>query len=727
MTEDQTDKTPNAEPSVLDYIRAKLMPWLGPAPEIPPLESEATGKVQRDVLPSKEEVLEFDLAETILGRLPWRTLSALLLALLGQVILTVLRQGWLGGVFYLAAIAVAVWAMLVGELSLAEPGEVAGAQDEFKVAFPPLAAGLLLSLGAFLAFSRDPVTGDHVYTGANVLLWAAGLGLVLWALWFPRPDLPRLSQQVVNFFQKMNWQVTFNRHTVLLALAFVVAVFFRVNRVGGVVTEMFSDHAEKLLDVYDVLHGQTRIFFPRNTGREGFQFYLIAWTIRLFNTGISFLSMKIGTIFFGIFMLPYIYLLGKELGNRWVGLLAMLFAGISFWPNILARVALRFILYPAFAAPTLYYLVRGLRTGQRRYFIFSGIFLGIGLHGYTPFRAVPVLVVVVFLLYWLHGRTRERLSKATVWLGIIVLVSLIIFLPLLRVWIQNPEMFNSRLISRMTSSEIGDQMPSGWALFGVFWKNVWNGLLMFNWDSGTIWTNTIPNNPSLDIVSGAAFVVGSALVLLRYLRDRRWEDMFLLLGVPVLMLPSTLVLAFPAENPAPNRAGGAAVIVFILIGLALEGLLRTIRDKIGGPTGTRVIALLALALILIASGQNYSLTFERYPEQYSASIWNTSELGEVIAQFTDTVGSPDQAWVIAYPHWVDTRLVGINAGFPTKDFAIWPEDLGDTLSAPLPKLFLFKVDDENALPALQSIYPEGKYSVYNAYLPSKNFYVYYVP
>ncbi len=203
--------------------------------------------------------------------------------------------------------------------------------------------------------------------------------------------------------------------------------------------EMFSDHAEKLLDVYDVLQGHSKIFFERNTGREGLQFHLIAWTVKLFGTGISFLSMKIGTIFFGIFMLPYIYLLGKELANKNVGLMAMLLTGVSYWPNVLARVALRFILYPAFAAPTLYYLVRGLRTGKRHYFILSGIFLGIGLHGYSPFRAVPVLVVIVMLLYWLERRESNRFDRAFVWLGIVAFVSLVIFLPLLRVWTQDPE------------------------------------------------------------------------------------------------------------------------------------------------------------------------------------------------------------------------------------------------------------------------------------------------
>ena len=86
---------------------------------------------------------------------------------------------------------------------------------------------------------------------------------------------------------------------------------------------MVSDHAEKLLDVNDVLNGQLRVFFPRNTGREAFQFYWTALMIKLFNTGVSFMSLKLGTTLIGLFTLYYIYRLGNEIGNRWVALLAL--------------------------------------------------------------------------------------------------------------------------------------------------------------------------------------------------------------------------------------------------------------------------------------------------------------------------------------------------------------------------------------------------------------------
>jgi hypothetical protein len=67
-----------------------------------------------------------------------------------------------------------------------------------------------------------------------------------------------------------------------------------------------------------------------------------------------------------------------------VGLLAFVLMGIGYWPNVISRVGLRFPLYPLFAAPTLFFLIRGLGTRNRNDFIFAGLFLGLGLHGSTP-------------------------------------------------------------------------------------------------------------------------------------------------------------------------------------------------------------------------------------------------------------------------------------------------------------------------------------------------------
>ena len=80
---------------------------------------------------------------------------------------------------------------------------------------------------------------------------------------------------------------------------------------------------------------------------------------------------------------------------------------------------------------------------------------------------------------------------------------------------------------------------------------------MFNWDDGEIWVHSVIHRPALDVVSGALFLIGVVLLSIRYIRKRRWLDLFLILSIPLLTMPSILSLAFPGENPALNRAGGA--------------------------------------------------------------------------------------------------------------------------------------------------------------------------
>jgi ABC-type phosphate/phosphonate transport system permease subunit len=87
----------------------------------------------------------------------------------------------------------------------------------------------------------------------------------------------------------------------MLVIAFAAAIFFRFYRLDGVLAEMFSDHAEKLLDVSDVLSGKFSIFFPRNTGREAIQMYLTALVAIVCGTKISYKLAIAGSVCFHLF------------------------------------------------------------------------------------------------------------------------------------------------------------------------------------------------------------------------------------------------------------------------------------------------------------------------------------------------------------------------------------------------------------------------------------------
>lgn len=586
-----------------------------------------------------------------------------------------------------------------------------------------LIVGLGLSLAAFVFFGVNPI-GPGMYPGnrfnlLNTVLWMSGLAAVIWSLWEPEgwgeELLARFRRLGTQGLKLDPWQLT-------VLAAFGLAAFFRLYRLADVPPEMFSDHAEKLIDVTTVLRGEYPVYFIRNTGREAIQMYLTAAVAQLFNTGISFLSLKLGTVLVGLLTLPYIYLLGKETANRRVGLYAMLLAGVAYWPNVISRVALRFALYPGFAAPALYYLIRGLRTGRRNDFLYAGLFLGIGLHGYSPFRVVPVLFAVILFVYWIHRPGLQRLQTALWGLLTSALVSLLVFLPLLRYAVVHWGRFSYRMNTRMT----GLERPIPGNPLGIFLRNVWESLVMFQWDNGEIWVNSIPGRPALGVVSAGLFTLGMVLIVRRYLRDRSWLDLGLLISIPVLLLPSALSIAFPNENPSLNRAGGAIIPVFILIGFSLDSVWITLRTRYPKRSGKILAWTAVLIAVLVSARINASLVFDEYYRQFREKSWNTSELGEVITQFAETIGTEQQAWVVPYPHWVDTRLVGIHVEDQVVDYALWQEEIPGTVEVDPPKLFLVKPDDSDTLDLLREVYPDGVVSVYRTFDPSRNFLLYTV-
>jgi 4-amino-4-deoxy-L-arabinose transferase-like glycosyltransferase len=704
------------EPSVLDYVKSKLKFWQRGEKIFITTSATFSGVEEKVKIVEPSQPANLQPATAW----PWRSLLALALALGGQrAFEPSSRSLGMGLGLYFAAAALLIWACWRGEWSLAPQRLSESHEDTFKVNRIAFFASIALAIAAFLAF------GDNLFTSFNVTMWALALILLVWSLWGRNPGAEPFWKRLWAFLRQEAWQIPITRWTLLVLAVAAIVVFFRVYHLDQVPGEPFSDHAEKLLDVYDITQGQTHIFFPRNTGREGFQMYLTVAVAAIFGTGLSFFSLKIGSVLCGLATLPYMYLLGKEVGNRRVGLLAVFFVGIAYWPNVISRAGLRFPLYPLFVAPTLYYLLRGLRASKRNDFILSGLFLGLGLHGYSPFRIVPLVVVIAVGLYLLHTQSKGSRTKAVIWLSLLALVSLFVFLPLLRYALEFPQDFNNRAFSRL--GDVENPLPG--PAWQVFLSNSWNALRMLNWDDGEIWVHSVPHRPALDVVSGALFLIGCTLLLIRYLRRRHWLDLFLLLSIPLLMLPSILSLAFPHENPALNRAAGALAPVFLIVALALDGLLTGLGSGKFRRAGATLTWLVTGVLLLWSLSQNYDLVFRQFNEQYRAGAWNTSEMGAVIKQFGQTYGSTDNVWIVPYPYWVDTRLPGVWAGIPNRDFAVWPQNFGQTVPASGAKLFIVNPQDTSSANALEQLYPKGVFSRYKSVtgMDGKDFLIFFVP
>jgi hypothetical protein len=720
------------EPSVLDYIKEKLIFWRKGSLKIPTLEEirvEQPGSENQDLLqpsfgpelPSLSQLPAFpafrlpDITEI---HLPWRALIGFVLALIAQRSLEPPQTDTKTAViFYVLAFILVIWSFITKEWRLAELPVDEPSTDEFKFRWEFILAVLPLGIFTYVLFSSGK------FTLFNVILWILTVAAFIIAVAVINKSSKEWIERLWKWLISWPKQVNINPWILLLVAATVIMLFFRIYHLQQVPPEMTSDHAEKLLDITDVLNGQYSVFFQRNTGREAIQFYLTALIIKLFHTGISFISLKIGTTAAGLAILPFIYLIGKELGNKRAGFLAMFLAGIAYWPNVISRVGLRFALYPLFVAPFMYFFLKGIRRKNRNDIIWAGIFLGMGMHGYSPFRIVPFLAVVGILIYLIGNREKQNRLFAGIALGILAILAFAIFLPLFRYTIDHPDIIIYRTLTRIT----GVEQPLVGSPVKIFFSNLWNAMMMFGYSDGDTWLHSIPFYPALDIISAALFYIGFILLLVRSFLHRKWQDIFMVLSIPILLLPSILSLAFPIENPSLNRTAGAIVPTFVIIGLALDGFLQSIDHSLPGKTGKLASGIVAVFLLLFSMNQNYKLVFDTYLTQYTQSAGNTAALGRVIRDYADSFGSADTAWIVGYPYWLDTRLPSITAGYPIKDYAIWPNQFKDTLTIPGPKLFILNQNDVDDLNTLKVMYPSATIKVYEETVQQWNYVVMFVP
>jgi 4-amino-4-deoxy-L-arabinose transferase-like glycosyltransferase len=694
---DQQEHIP--EPSVWDYFIEKLKTWF---------------KVQ-----SQTEYTEKEQNTAERWRLPWFSIGAIIFAVVAQLTLEPSpgRTPWPGVVLYAASLGCLLAATIRREWRLPDLKMPSSHPLRLSVKFEFLITSFFLAILTFILF------GTGKFGFLNMLIWVSAIVFIFLAFWEPKTHHRLNLKARWQSFKAEGWHLRISQWTIIVLIVMAVILFFNFFRLDSVPPEMVSDQAEKLMDVNDILNGHKPVYFPRNTGREPLHFYATAAFMGLFNLGVTFLNLKIVAVFANLLTVLFIYLLGKELGNRWVGLAAALFAGIAYWPLTYTRLALRIPYYALFVAPVMLFMVRGLRRQNINDVLWAGLFLGLGLLGYTPFRIVPLLVVLGILIYVLHSSGKNQRLVSIFVLSLIAFVSLLVFIPLLRYWLVNPELFAYRAFSRLTGMEVGFQK----APLIIFLENFWKASVMFFWDNGVIWAHSVPGRPALEVVSAAFYFLGIVSLIVRYVRKRDWRDLLLLVSIPMLMMPSILSLAYPGENPSLNRSAGTVVPVFVVMALAFESLLRTLKNHLPGKISQVVMVVIVVLLLIWSGANNYDLVFNQYYSIYRASSWNTSEIGRVAALFIESLGAPETTFVVGYPHWVDSRLVAINSGFPGLDYAIFSNQIPETVNDPRAKMFFVNPNDAVNIQLLESTFPAGVLWQYDSEVENKDFMIFFVP
>jgi hypothetical protein len=292
---------------------------------------------------------------------------------------------------------------------------------------------------------------------------------------------------------------------------------------------------------------------------------------------------------------------------------------------------------------------------------------------------------------------------------LLFVVATLVFVPLGRYAAEEPTMFGLRGVSRLVGETPPGTPPATVGhLVGVFFSNVKNALLMFNWKGDVVWTNTIPNLPMLEPTSGALFVLGCVYAAYRLIRFRELPFLYLFVLLFDGLLPSIMTLGFPQENPSTVRTGMAIPITatFIALPLALIG-----RRVVAGLSGGRgPVAAGGLVALLLASAfrNNFYEYYVVYPAQHARASQHTSAVGRTINGFFALGGRREDAHILPGAYWIDTRLVAIETGDIKWDPLLRNvDDARKQDGLPRPRLYVVKPDDRENLDKLARWYPNA--------------------
>ncbi len=613
----------------------------------------------------------------------------------------------LGGIALLAAASVAlerrtlpVWAIVclaaalflwIGVARVAHPApERLGSLDasDRRVQAIPLALALA---AAAISWWKTPAEEFRL---AGVVPWLASVALWLKAWWPPR------SANAVGGLPSERGDPKWALRAALAGV-FLVGAFFYFYRLSEVPANPVSDHAEEMLDMLDLIRGRHSIYFLGNLGREPLHFYWTCAFVKGLGLPLTFLTLKIATATVGVLAVLAMYLVGRELGGTALGLTAAAFVAWAKWPVGLARQGLDYTYAVLPSALTIWALLRYQRRGDRASALAAGVVVGAGLYGYTPFRAVPLLVPLALAAALLDPRRRAGRRRLVGHGFLIAGTAVLVFLPLLKFMLsaEHREFFWFRSATRMTDVEravAGDRLQ-------IFLGNLVNMLRAFHWKGSSTWTVILEHDPFLDVVFGGLLFAGVILVVSCALRGA-WRSSWLLPAFFLLTLPSTLSLAYPHENPSLNRAAPAIPVVFVIAALPFASLCRSFsRER----PGFRVAGLAALAgAVLLSLQQNSRAYFVDFAESYDHLMEHAMEMAQVLKQYR-ALGIPySQAYLLGLDFWVDGRNIAFEIGDPAwaDTHILPPGELPDDLRQ-RPLLFLYRPNDMERLKKLKRLYP----------------------
>lgn len=497
---------------------------------------------------------------------------------------------------------------------------------------------------------------------------------------------------------------------ILLLVILLVATAVRFYALDTYPNGCQSDECNNGLDALKWLSGAPYTpYAETNEGQATLFTYAIALFIKLFGQSVT--SMRMVSAFLGALTVLAFYALARELYNRPIALLTAALLAADRWHLTFSRIVYELILMPLVLSLQMWFLIKALKTGRRRWWALSGLMLALGMNTYTAYRMVPFLTGLYFL-YWLIAH-RQRIRQDFEGMLTFAGAALVGVAPLGVYIIRNWNVFVSRINH---ISVFRDVQAAG--SYAPLWSNLRKTLFMFNWQGDNAALNNLPNAPLLQAVVAALLVV-ALLWALRWL----WRELPFLYVTWFVAMSSLAVLSVAHEAPTARRPIGLVPVIYLLVAAVFDQVWRA-WVRAWGPKRWRPLAVGLTVIVLYVMGSNIHTYFR--VQAVDQAVWgayspNESAVGEYLATVPESVRiymTPQ------YTHHSAVKFIGGPHNITVLNLAQHiplRKDPGADVE------FILEPVDERLVPLLQQLYPGGIYNAHRDRYGRTLFLSYHVP
>lgn len=453
-----------------------------------------------------------------------------------------------------------------------------------------------------------------------------------------------------------------------MASVLTVAALVRLYDLREYPPGLFPDEAANGEDVLLILSGDTRVFYPRGSGREALFFYVQAAAVWLFGRGVW--QLHAASALVGTLTVAALYFATRAWFGRLAGLTAAWLLATSHWHLTLSRTGFRAIMVPLFVAlftALVGYTVRAAKRAEagrsfsrgRRYLVSSyvlaalaGAALAGGFYTYLAYRVmlgvvvgVAALVLVDDLLVGRRVRSMPHLARYWRHAAVGTAAALLTFAPLGWHFIRFPEDFVGRAGQVSVFNPDLQRAFGGGTLAGTLQYAVRETLMSFFAGGGDPnWRHSVAGYPLLNPVTATLLLLGLAWALRGFATVVRKVSrgvevhlgmvyVYLLLLLAGMLLP---VITTAEGLPHGLRSVGLVVPIFMLAGTAGAVVLRWAARR--QPPGWGAVCLGTVVGLLLVSGAFgpllYFVVARGDPEAHYAYRADLTEVSKFIKSYT---------------------------------------------------------------------------------------------